>query len=212
MILPIVQAGDPVLRQPSRPLSLDEIQSSAIQQLIADMHETMRAAPGVGLAAPQVGLSLQLAVIEDAPEYHESASANELEERQRAVVPFHVIINPTLTLESGEPVEFFEGCLSVEGWMGLVPRAAAVRVDALDEHGRDVRLTVRGWHARILQHEIDHLHGTLCVDRMDPRTLSSHANYSRHWRGKSVAEVREALRAPRRDVVLQHGETVHKGS
>ena len=196
MILPIVQAGDPVLRVPARPLSLDEIQSTAIQQLIADMQETMRAAPGVGLAAPQVGLALQLAVIEDAPEYQANATPSELEERQRAVVPFHVIINPALTLVPGAPVEFFEGCLSVDGWMALVPRATAVRVEALDGQGRDVRIEARGWHARILQHEIDHLHGTLCVDRMDPRTLSSHANYSKFWRGRSVTEVRAALQAP----------------
>ena len=195
MILPIVQAGDPVLRQPARPLSIDEIQSTAIQQLIADMGETMRAAPGVGLAAPQVGLALQLAVIEDAEAYQANATASELQERERAIVPFHVIINPTLTLEPGAPVEFFEGCLSVDGWMALVPRAAAVHVEALDHQGRDVRLRVRGWHARILQHEIDHLHGTLCIDRMDPRTLSNHANYSKFWRGKSVAEIREALGA-----------------
>ncbi len=198
MILPIVQAGDPVLRARARPLSLEEIGSSTIQQLIADMRETMRAAPGVGLAAPQVGLPLQLAVLEDAADYHANATAEELKERERTVVPFHVIINPVLTLEPGEPVEFFEGCLSVEGWMALVPRAAAVRVDALDEHGKDVTWRVRGWHARILQHEIDHLHGTLCVDRMDPRTLSSHANYSKFWRGRSVTEVRDALFAPRR--------------
>ena len=197
VILPIVQAGDPVLRAPARPLSLEEIQSTAIQQLIADMRETMRNAPGVGLAAPQVGLSLQLAVIEDAPEYQANATPAELAERERQAVPFHVIINPVLTLEPGTPVEFFEGCLSVDGWMALVGRAAAVRVDALDDQGRDVRLVARGWHARILQHEIDHLHGTLCIDRMDPRTLSSHANYSKLWRGKSVIEVREALHAPR---------------
>ncbi|HEX6838643.1 MAG TPA: peptide deformylase [Polyangia bacterium] len=195
MILPIVQAGDPVLRAPARPLSLDEIQSTAIQQLIADMRETMRAAPGVGLAAPQVGLPLQLAVLEDAPEYHANATPAELAERERQVVPFHVIINPVITLEPGAPVEFFEGCLSVDGWMALVPRAPAVRVEALDENGRDVRLSVRGWHARILQHEIDHLHGTLCVDRMDPRTLSSHANYSKLWRGRSAADVRAGLHA-----------------
>jgi peptide deformylase len=198
VILPIVQAGDPVLREPARPLSLDEIGSTAIQQLIADMRETMRAAPGVGLAAPQVGLPLQLAVIEDAPDYQANATPDELKERERAVVPFHVIINPVLTLEPGEPLEFFEGCLSVDGWMALVPRAAAVRVEALDENGRDVSLRARGWHARILQHEIDHLHGTLCIDRMDPRTLSNHANYSKFWRGKAVGEVRGGLHAPKR--------------
>ena len=198
MILPIVQAGDPVLRVPARPLSLDEIQSPTIQQLIADMRETMRAAPGVGLAAPQIGLALQLAVIEDAPEYQANATPEELAERERAVVPFHVIINPALTLVPGGEAEFFEGCLSVDGWMGVVARAATVRVEALDENGRDVKIEARGWHARILQHEIDHLHGTLCIDRMDSRTLSSHANYSRLWRGLSVAEVRAALQAPSR--------------
>lgn len=188
-----------MLRAPARPLSLDEIRSSAIQELVADMRETMRNAPGVGLAAPQIGLPLQLAVVEDAPEYQTNATAAELAERQRQTVPFHVIINPVLTLEPGAPVEFFEGCLSVDGWMALVARAAAVRVDALDQEGRDVRIVARGWHARILQHEIDHLHGTLCIDRMDPRTLSTHANYARLWRGKSVAEVRQALHAPRAD-------------
>jgi peptide deformylase len=198
VILPIVQAGDPVLRVPARPLSLDEIQSPTIQQLIADMRETMRAAPGVGLAAPQIGLGLQLAVIEDAPEYQSNATPAELSERERAVVPFHVIINPVLTLAPGAAIEFFEGCLSVDGWMALVPRAAAVRVEALDEQGRDVRIDARGWHARILQHEIDHLHGMLCIDRMDPRTLSSHANYSKLWRGHTVEEVRLALHAPPR--------------
>jgi peptide deformylase len=198
VILPIVQAGDPVLRMPARPLSLDEIQTGTIQKLIADMKETMRAAPGVGLAAPQIGLPLQLAVIEDAPEYQGNATADELAERERVVVPFQVIINPVLTLVPGAAVEFFEGCLSVDGWMALVPRAVAVRVEALDEQGRDVRIDARGWHARILQHEIDHLHGTLCIDRMDPRTLSSHANYSKFWRGRSVTEIRDGLHAPPR--------------
>ncbi|HEX4458355.1 MAG TPA: peptide deformylase [Polyangia bacterium] len=198
MILPIVQAGDPVLRAPARPLSLDEIRSSEIQQLIEDMKETMRAAPGVGLAAPQVGLGLQLAVIEDAPEYQANASADELAERKRAVVPFHVIINPALTLLPGEAIEFHEGCLSVDGWLALVPRAGGVRVEALNERGEDVVIEARGWHARILQHEIDHLHGILCIDRMDPRTLSSHANYSKFWRGRPLQEVREALHAPRK--------------
>jgi peptide deformylase len=198
MILPIVQAGDPVLRERARPLTLDEIRSPEIQRLIEDMKETMRAAPGVGLAAPQVGLGLQLAVIEDAPEYHANATAQELEERQRAVVPFHVIINPSITLLPGPSVEFFEGCLSVDGWIALVARAPGVRVDALDENGQEVRIEVQGWHARILQHEIDHLHGTLCVDRMDPRTLSSHANYSKFWRGRSIGEVRAGLNAAKR--------------
>jgi peptide deformylase len=198
VILPIVQAGDPVLRQKARPLSLDEIASPPIQQLIADMTETMRAAPGVGLAAPQVGLSLQLAVIEDAPAYVEQATPEELAERRRTATPLHVIINPVLRLDESERADFFEGCLSVDGWQALVPRATRVHVVALDQHGHDVEIDAVGWHARILQHEIDHLNGILCVDRMDPRTLSNHANYSKHWRGQSSDEVRRLLHAPRR--------------
>ena len=192
MIRPIVKFGDPVLTRKAEPVA--EV-TGEIRQLVDDMIETMYAAPGVGLAAPQIGLPLQLAVIEDSPEYHANATPAELAERERQVVPFQVIINPVITLEPGEPVEFFEGCLSVDGWMALVARAAAVRVEALDEQGRDVRLSVRGWHARILQHEIDHLHGTLCVDRMDPRTLSSHANYSKLGRGRAATDVRAALHA-----------------
>ena len=115
-------------------------------------------------------------------------------------MPFHVIINPGLTLEPGATAEFFEGCLSVDGWMALVPRAAAVRVEALDDQGRDVRITARGWHARILQHEIDHLHGTLCIDRMDSAHAVEPRQLRQHWRGQSVAEVRAALQAPSRSL------------
>src|SRR5689334_9754085 len=93
MRLNIVQAGDPVLREQAKPLSADEIRSSKIQELIADMKETMRDAPGVGLAAPQIGISQQLAVIEDRAEYHKDVSAEQLVERERKPVPFHVIIN-----------------------------------------------------------------------------------------------------------------------
>ncbi len=179
MILPIVQAGDPVLRATARPLTLTEIGSDEIQTLIRDMRETMHAAPGVGLAAPQVGVSVQLAVIEDSPAVQASSTEAELRERQRTVVPFQVIINPVLTLEPGLAPRFYEACLSVVGWFAVVDRAAAVRVDALDEHGRPVHLGVSGWHARILQHEIDHLRGILCVDRMDSRTLTNAENYAK---------------------------------
>jgi peptide deformylase len=111
--LEIVQAGDPVLRQRARPLSPKEIASKEIRSLIESMRECMYEAPGVGLAAPQVGLSLQLAVIEDRPDYHKDVPVEHLQERERRPVPFHVIINPTITAAGTEPVEFFEGCLSL---------------------------------------------------------------------------------------------------
>src|SRR5579875_2367265 len=97
MRLKIVQAGEAVLRQRPRPLTPDEIDSRETQQLIESMRETMYDAPGVGLAAPQIGLPLQLAVIEDKPEYTRDAPAGFLKERERKPVPFHVIINPVLT-------------------------------------------------------------------------------------------------------------------
>src|SRR6476469_5466717 len=110
--LDIVQVGTPVLRERARPLSLEELASPRIQQLIADMRETMRAAPGVGLAAPQIGESLQLVVIEDPPSYHEKMTREELAAREREAVPFHVLVTPTLTVRTEEVVAAFEGCLS----------------------------------------------------------------------------------------------------
>ena len=185
----IVQAGHPVLRNRARELSVKEIKSRAIQELIDRMRETMRDAPGVGLAAPQIGEPLQLAVVEDRDEYQRNVKAERLEELERKPVPFHVIINPRLTLRAGTPVRHFEGCLSVTGMIGLVPRALDVHVDALDEKGEPVSIDAHGWHARILQHEIDHLMGVLCVDRMYSRTLMSQENYAQYWGGKSVEEI-----------------------
>jgi peptide deformylase len=187
MILPIVQAGHPVLRQAARALTPAEIASPEIEKLIADMRETMRAAPGVGLAAPQVGVGIQLAVIEDTPARMARSTTDELKVRERVGVPFQVIINPTLTVEPGTPLRFYEGCLSVPPWIAIVPRAAVVRVDALDEHGRPVTIQARGWHARILQHEIDHLHGVLCIDRMDPRTFTTPENYDAFTRAATTS-------------------------
>jgi peptide deformylase len=178
-VLDIVQVGDPVLRQVARPLEPGELASPRIQQLIADMRDTMRAAPGVGLAAPQIGESIQLVVIEDPPERHASLSAEELTARERDAVPFHVLVNPTLTIRSEHVVSAHEGCLSFAGFTMVVPRAHKVRVEALDEHGQKVTKLGLGWYARILQHECDHLNGIVCCDRMDSRTLSTIANHQR---------------------------------
>ncbi len=179
MHLKIVQAGDPVLREPARPLAAEEIASAEIQQLIELMRETMRDAPGVGLAAPQIGLPLQLAVIEDVAE---------IEATERRPVPFHVIVNPRLAL-GPESVDFFEGCLSVEGFQAVVARARTVVVEALDHRGEAIKIEARGWYARILQHEIDHLGGTLYIDRMRSRTFSTARNAARYSAGVPVPEL-----------------------
>ncbi|WNG54524.1 peptide deformylase [Archangium gephyra] len=193
MMLKIVQAGEPVLRRRARDLTPEEMTSPAVRQLITLMRETMRDAPGVGLAAPQVGVDVRLAVIEDRAEYQAALSPEELAAREREPVDFHVIINPRLTVEDPQPVEFYEGCLSVSGFSALVRRARAVRVEAFNENGEAITLQARGWYARILQHEIDHLDGTLYIDRMEPRSFTTLENHRRHWASRQVAEVRQAL-------------------
>lgn len=193
MILKICAVGDPVLRQAARRLTREEILEARVQELIAHMRETMRDAPGVGLAAPQIGIGLQMAVIEDRPEYSATLTARQLDERERKPVPFHVIINPVLHLESEPEVEFFEGCLSLTGFSALVPRAARVRVECLDDHGEPQVIRASGWYARILQHEIDHLNGTLYLDRMRTRTFTSFDNLARHWKDCSAEEIHAAL-------------------
>jgi peptide deformylase len=194
MLLPIVHAGEPVLRQQARALSPQEISSKEIQKLIEHMRETMRGAPGVGLAAPQIGLSLQIAVVEDRKEYHKEVSAEQLALRERRPVAFHVLINPRIqTADDDQIVEFFEGCLSLPGFFALVPRSRGVRVECLDHRGKSKSIEASGWYARILQHEIDHLHGNLYIDRMHSRTFSSTQNWEKFWKGKPVTEVRSEL-------------------
>jgi peptide deformylase len=179
MLLKIVQAGTPVLRQVARALTPAEIRGAEIQTLIELMRQTMRDAPGVGLAAPQIGEPLQLAVIEDVATVAET---------ERSPVPFHVIVNPRITLH-GSPVEFFEGCLSVDGFQAIVPRAHDVTVTALDHRGEPVTIKASGWYARILQHETDHLNGVLYVDRMRTRTLTTSRNYGTWWHGRPPSEI-----------------------
>lgn len=194
MKLKIVQAGDPVLRKRSRPLTNEEISSPSIQQLIELMKDAMREAPGVGLAAPQIGRSIQLAVIEDPAKYIGDLPPDDLAERQRVPIPFHVIINPKLTALDTSSAEFFEGCLSVDGYQAVVDRALKVRVECLNERGEEVTINAQGWYARILQHEIDHLNGILYVDRMKTRTLTTGENMFRFWMNHSIQEVLAELR------------------
>ncbi len=193
MRLKIVQVGEPVLRQRARPLLQEEIALPETQQLIVWMHETMRDAPGVGLAAPQVGLPLQLAVIEDRPEYSKDIAAERLAERERQAVPFQVLINPRIVEQSEEQAEFFEGCLSLPGFSALVKRSRQVAVEYWDERGQPRRLEAQGWYARILQHEIDHLHGCLYIDRMESRSFMSIDNLTRYWKDIPLQALRQAL-------------------
>jgi peptide deformylase len=189
MRIKIASVGEAVLRNEARPLAQEEISSTRIQDLISHMRETLSDAPGVGLAAPQVGESLQLAIIEDKAEYQANLTKAELAERGRQPVPFHVLINPEIQLLSPPDIAFFEGCLSLPGFLGIVPRARRVAVKALNQLGEPLYIKAEGWYARILQHEIDHLSGNLYIDRMWSRSFCSLDNYNRHWKSKPTQEL-----------------------
>lgn len=190
--LEIIQMGNPVLREQARELTKEEILSPKIQQLIQMMRFTVRNI-GVGLAAPQIGCPYQIAVIEDREEYHKGIPLEELIKRERVPIPFHVIINPKITIDNSEYVEFFEGCLSVKNCVGVVSRARKVRVECLNEKAENVTIEAEGWYARILQHEIDHLHGKLYLDRVETQSLSTLDNYEKYWKNRAaVLDLRTA--------------------
>lgn len=189
----IVQAGHPVLRERAHEIDPGSIGSTQFQKLIDLMVRTMRAAPGVGLAAPQIGVPLRVFVMEDPAEHLANLSAEELAERERAPVPLQVWVNPTLKPIGEEKVGFFEGCLSLDGFVAYVERYREVEVSGLDERGRPQTMRARGWPARILQHEFDHLGGMLYIDRMFTRSFAQAALSQQRFSGKPIAEVRALL-------------------
>ncbi len=139
------------------------------------MWDTLEVVPGVGLAAPQIGDSRRVVVVKDPPEFVGRLSPSQQAERERVPIEPYVLINPELTVIGSETRAFYEGCLSVEGYVAAVERFREVEVRFVDVTGQVKRERVRGWHARILQHEVDHLNGTLYVDRMDTLTLCAEA-------------------------------------
>ena len=190
---PIVQAGDPVLRGRAAEVAPGQYGSAGLKALVQRMVEAMRAAPGVGLAAPQLGVPLRVIVLEDTEARMASLSPSERAERGRAPFPLRVLVNPVLRPVGEARDTFFEGCLSVRGYAGLVSRAREVEVTGVDENGAPVRWSVTGWPARILQHEVDHLDGTLYVDRMHTRSFSTQESAKARFAGKSSADILHAL-------------------
>ena len=180
--LAIVQCGDPVLRRVADPVDPSALHTPQLRHLITQMRTTMELAPGVGLAAPQVGLSLQLAVLQDGPPQWAHLSDDERAVREREELPFTVLVNPTMQpIEDDDWISFYEGCLSVPCLTGVVARHRAVRVEALDQDGRPVDRVFSGWAARIVQHEVDHLRGRLYLDHVETRSLSTLDNYASRW-------------------------------
>lgn len=150
----VLKMGEPLLRQVAVKV---ERFDDALAELIADMDDTMRALNGAGLAAPQIGVSLRVVIFElkENPRYP-----------QVSPVPYTVLINPVLTPLSEVQEEGWEGCLSVPGLRGLVPRHRHLRYQGLDARGQLIDRTVEGFHARVVQHEVDHLDGILYPQRI----------------------------------------------
>ncbi|GAA2012718.1 peptide deformylase [Nakamurella flavida] len=186
--LPLVLAGDPALRRPADPYD-GELPPALLADLLAAMRVTMREAPGVGLAAPQIGLGVRIAVIEDPSPLPTEASLV----RDRRPVPFRVIVNPRYEAVGDVAAEFYEGCLSVPGYQAVVRRALTVRLRGQDETGAELDEEVRGWPARIVAHETDHLDGTLYLDRAYTRSLASTQVLQEHWTRPDVGLSRELL-------------------
>jgi len=163
VILKVARIGHPVVRAEARPVPPGKLRSAEIQRLIDDMEETMHEYDGVGLAAPQVHVGLRLAVLE----------VEATDERSSDAVPFTVLVNPVVRPLSEAKLVGYEGCLSIPDLRGQVPRYDKVRLEALDRKGRPFSLEASGFHARVIQHECDHLDGRVYLDRMtDLRSLS----------------------------------------
>jgi peptide deformylase len=174
-ILKVARLGHPVLRQVATPVAVDAIRAPATQRLIDDMIETMREYNGAGLAATQVHLLEQIAVIEvlKNPRYPEAPE-----------IPLTVLVNPVVTALTEQMEDGWEGCLSIPDMRGVVPRYTAVRLQAYDREGQPIDLKATDFFARVIQHEIDHLQGIVYVDRMrDLRSLTHLAEWNKYWLG-----------------------------
>ena len=180
--LEIATVGHPVLRERAREGTLDELRSPEVQRLIDDMIDTMRAARGAGLAANQVHETLRIAVVE--------VDGRNPRYPYKPPIPLTVIVNPVLEPVDDEIVMINEGCLSVPDLRGEVPRHVTVRLRHLDREGREQESIRRGLTAGTFQHEVDHLDGTLFLDRVrDPATFTTWEQFERHHRDAFVERI-----------------------
>lgn len=180
----IAQIGHPVLRQTARPVTRDELASPTIQAFIDDLIETMRDAEGAGLAAIQVYEPIQVCAIE---------VRKNARYPYKPPIPLTILVNPVLTPIGEELFDNYEGCLSVPNLRGVVRRHVDIRAQAWDRHGNPIDETVRGLKAGTYQHEVDHLHGTLFVDRANPATFATWTEFERHHRDAFVAKVEQLV-------------------
>jgi peptide deformylase len=188
----IVQAGAQVLRRPARPVDPRAIGSAELTEVIAALRGGLEAVPGVGLAAPQLGVPLRVVLVQDPLAFQARVPEGRLAELERSPVEPYVLINPDVVRIGDERRTFFEGCLSVEGYCALVERARTVRVRWLDPDGNRHEAVRHGWHARILQHEADHLDGILYLDRMFTRTFMTTPHYA-EWVDQPLEAIKAAF-------------------
>lgn len=170
-LLKIAKLGHPILRQVAQEIAPETLAFPETQAFIDDLILTMRDANGLGLAAPQVYRSVAIVALEGRgrnPRYPDAPP-----------IPLTVLVNPRFTYRSEEQAWGYEGCLSIDNLRGKVPRSTEVIVEALDRHGNPLRIEASGFHAIVLQHEIDHLFGNLFVDKADPRTLAHQLEFDR---------------------------------
>ena len=183
-VLPIASVGDPVLRERAAEVTLEELISPEVQQLIDDLIETRRAAGGAGLAANQVSALRRIAVVE----------VDEAARRRypyKPAFPLTVIVNPVIEPLSGEQILINEGCLSVPGLRGDVERHAMIRVDYFDRHGEPAEVVLEGLTAGTFQHEVDHLNGVLFLDLVtDPRTFTTWEEFERHHKAAFLERIK----------------------
>jgi peptide deformylase len=181
----IVAIGHPVLRERARELTPEELRGDGVQRLIDDMVDTMRAAHGAGLAANQVGEAVRVAVVEVRP--------GNPRYPYKPPVPLTVIVNPVIEPLDAEVELINEGCLSVPNLRGEVPRHVSIRLRYTGRDGEEHEEVRRGLTAGTFQHELDHLDGVLFVDRADPRTLSTWAEFDRFHREEFVERARRLV-------------------
>lgn len=187
LVVPIVQLGHPVLRQPAMAYA-KQLPQALLEELLEAMRQTMYAAPGVGLAAPQIGIPLQIAVLEDLYPIDSLAAA----EREREPLEYVEIFNPVYTPSGTRKAVFYEGCLSFEGFQGVVVRPAEITATYQDRDGQEHTRQFSGWQARIVQHESDHLAGTVYIDKAETRSLISETELWRHG-SLDVATAKQVL-------------------
>jgi len=180
-----------VLRASAATVPEAEIGGPRVQAVVSALREELAAQPGVGLAAPQIGESLAVAIVQDRAVSGGKGmyGPSNFERLERVPLPETVLINPRIVKQSDEQVLAFESCLSAAGLVGVVPRARWVRVEYNDERGERHSAEFQGFPARIVQHEIDHLHGVLCIDRMLLRTaMSKEQFYADGWPDRAAEE------------------------